>query len=253
MRTTTHSRLDKRDPGEPAGSVLVFIDESYEPFVAAAAVVVESREADRLDNDISEVFDKLSGWFHLDGLPSFEEFRRKGFHSTSNPREVRTAFAAFLAEALSFKSLIVYSDGTSRPDLSEKQRLMIVYDNLVRDVLKVYRSRPRIDFYFESAESMDIYVEKVVRRAGRAERVRCDLQVKFGTKRNPDLLATPDYVLHIFNSWRVAQGSDSLILDPLSHKSRSFRAILGSLSAARSLEGTAVVRRAIESDAQGGR
>jgi hypothetical protein len=252
MRTTADFRTDKRGPGEPEGSVLVFIDESYEPFVAAAAVVVESTEADRLDTDISAVFEKMRGWFYLDGLPSFEEFRRTGFHSTSNPIEVRTAFVAFLAEVLSFKSLIVYSDGTSRPDLSKKQRLMIVYDNLVRDVLRAYRSRPRILFHFESAQSMDLYVEKVVRRAGRAEHIRSDVRVKFGTKRHPDLLATPDYVLHIFNRWRVTQGADSLILDPLSHESRSFRAILGSLSSARSLEGAAVVRRTIEADVQDG-
>lgn len=252
MRTTADFSTDEPGPVDPEGSVLVFVDESYDPLVAAAAVVVESTEADRLDTDISEAFEKMRGWFYLEGLPSFEEFRRTGFHSTSNPIEVRTAFVAFLAEVLSFKSLIVYSDGTSRPDLSKKQRLMIVYDNLVRDVLRAYRSRPRIIFHFESAQSMDRYVEKVVRRAAQVERTRSDVQVRFGTKRNPDLLATPDYVLHIFNRWRVTQGADSLVLDPLSHESRSFRAILGSLSAARSLEGTAVVRRTIETDAQDG-
>ena len=70
-----------------------------------------------------------------------------------------------LHSIVDFKSLIVFSDGSKRPDLSGKQRLMVVLDRLVRDVMRAYRQRPKIVFCFESAQDMDRYVEKVVVRA----------------------------------------------------------------------------------------
>lgn len=228
----------------PDGSVFIFIDESYDPLVAAAAVAVESSDVLRLDSEIATSFDRLQNWYHLDGLSSFEDFRKHGFHAASNPLDVRLAFVAFLAEALSFKSLIVYSDRSLRPDLSDKKRLMIAFDQLVRDVIRTYRSRPKIVLCFESGQAMDPYIEKLVSRAiGAAGRKRPEVDIRFGTKRSPDLLSMPDYVLHIFNQWLTAREPTSRVLDPDEYQSRSFRAILGSISAARSLDDDRVIRR----------
>lgn len=234
-----------RGAGEPDGSVVAFLDESYEPFVAAAAVVLESGDLRRMDSDIAAVFDKVQGRYYLGGMPSFEQFRQRGFHATSDPFEVRSAFVAFLAEALNFKSMIVYSDRSKRTELSDKKRLVIVFDQLIRDVLGAYRSRPKITFYFESAQTMDKYLERLVVRAGQSlGRGAPEIEIRFGTKRRPNLLAVPDYVLHIFNQWMSTQG-DELSLNPMDHQSRSFKAILGSVSAARSLDDDHVVRRTI--------
>lgn len=247
MATVSAAGREALGETDPAGSVHVFLDESYEPYVAAAAVVVESTELLRLDGDIRAAYDKMSTWYRLDGLASFDEFRRDGFHATSDPYEVQVSFVALLAEVLSFKSLIVYSDGSTRPDLSEKKRLMVVFDNLVRDVLRAYANRPRIVLHFESAQDMDRYVEKVVLRAVKLQGRRSpDVAVRFGSKRDPDLLAIPDYVLHIFNKWRSDQPQANTVLDPRNHLSRSFKAVLGSVSMARSLEDASVIRRDLQ-------
>lgn len=232
---------------QPDGSVVVFLDESYAPFVAAGAVVVESTDVLKLDSGVTATYDKLKNWYYLGDMPSFEEFRERGFHATNDPFEVRAAFVAFLSEALNFKSLIVYSSGSVRGDLSDKQRLIIVFDQLIRDVLGAYRSRPKITFYFESAQAMDTYIERLVTRAVQSfGRGRPDIEVRFGTKRQPDLLAVPDYVLHIFNQWLSTQEGDELSLQPRDHRSRSFKAILGSVSSARSLDDGRVVRRTLQ-------
>lgn len=225
--------------------MFVFLDESFDPFVAAAAVVLESSDVRRMDSDISAAYERVQSWYHLGGMPSFEEFRHRGFHATSDPIEVRVAFVAFLAEALNFKSMIVYSDRTFRTEVSDKQRLVIVFDQLIRDVLGAYRSRPKITFYFESAQTMDKYLERLAARAVQSlGRKAPEIEVRFGTKRQPDLLAVPDYVLHIFNQWLSTQG-DELSLEPRDHQSRSFKAILGSVSMARSLDNDRVVRRTL--------
>jgi hypothetical protein len=101
---------------QPDGSVVVFLDESYAPFVAAGAVVVESTDVLKLDSGVTATYDKLKNWYYLGDMPSFEEFRERGFHATNDPFEVRAAFVAFLSEALNFKSLIVYSSGSVRGD-----------------------------------------------------------------------------------------------------------------------------------------
>lgn len=232
--------------GQPDGSVFVFLDESYAPFVAAAAVVLESDDMRRMDEDVEAIYHRVQGWYHMGGMPSFEEFRQRGFHATSDPYEVRVAFVAFLAEALNFKSLIVYSDRSLRTDMSDKKRLMVVFDQLVRDVLGAYRSRPKITFYFESAQAMDKYLERLVARAVRSFGRRVpEIEIRFGTKRQPHLLAVADYVLHIFNQWLKTQDSGAFYLKPDDHQSRSLKAILGSISMARLLDDHHVVRRTL--------
>jgi len=235
------------DLDEPDGTVFVFLDESYDPFVAAAAVVIEATDVHRLDSDITTTYERMQGWYRLGGLPSFEEFRERGFHATSDPPEVQIAFVGLLAEVLNFKSLISYSDGSARADLSEKKRLMIVFDQLLRDVLRAYKGRPKLILYFESAHGMDRYLTRLVSRVLRtSQRKRPEVEIRFGTKRDPDLLAVPDYVLYVFNRWRVTQEGGAWNLDPEKHQARSFKAILGSVSIARSLEHRDIIRRSID-------
>lgn len=239
----THQQLGV---GEPDGTVFVFLDESFSPLVAASAVVVEASDVLRMNNDIGLAFEEMRSWYRLEGTPSFDEFRARGFHATGDPHEVQLAFVGFLAEVLNFKTLIFYSDRSSRPEVSDKQRLMVIFDRLVRDVLKAYRSRPKVVFYFESAQEMDRYAERVVHRAVKSlGRRKPEIEVRFGTKRSPDLLAVPDYVLHIFNRWRVTPSGKALQLEPAEFQSRSLRAILGSISSARSLESEDVIRRTL--------
>lgn len=229
---------------EATGAVLALLDESYSPFVAAAATVIEETDADRLNAAISRVHDDVQGRFYLDGLESFLEFRERGFHATSDPFEVRIEFIAFLARALEFKSLIVYSDKTLRKDLSEKQLLMVATHRLARDIIRAYRGRPRITFLFESAHAMDPYTERVVVQAAKSLKGPTPaIDVKFGVKRQPDLLALPDYVLHVFNQWLATKSGGIGAVDPADNKSRSFKAILGSVSSARNLDNSRVIRR----------
>jgi hypothetical protein len=113
-------------------------------------------------------------------------------------------------------------------------------------VISAYRARPKIVLYFESAQGMDRYVERLVSRVLSGLEWRTPaVEVRFGTKRQPDLLAVPDYVLHIFNQWLSTQEGRELSLQPEDHRSRSFKAILGSISAARSLDDDRVVRRSL--------
>lgn len=234
----------ENDLREPEGSVLVLVDESYSPYVAAAAIVIESSEARQLNADVEALYTTWRRTFYLDGLPSFEEFRRRGFHASSDPREVRAAFVDFLADNLAFKTFIVYSDGSSMPELSEKKRLMMVLDRLLRDVLRTYHGRPRVTILFESAQELNTYFKRVAIRASAAGRRHGpEVVIEFGTKREPNLLALPDYVLHVFNQWRILQGDQPALMDPMNFESRFFRSIEGSLSVARSIDGSPVIRR----------
>lgn len=244
MECSPASQLGPATSSEPSDSVIAFLDESYDPFVAAAAAILESDDMNRLDSKLADLYRRLQNWYHLDGMPSFEEFRQRGFHATSDPLEVRLAFVAFLAESLNFKSMIVYSDRSLRPDLSDKKRLILIFDQLIGDIIRAYRSRSQISLYFESAQGMDKYVERLVaRRVASLGRKAPEIEVHFGSKKDPHLLAVADYVLHIFNQWLSTQGGQNALLDPALHQSRSFKAILGSISMARSLDVDRTFRR----------
>lgn len=229
---------------EQDGSVFAFLDESFKPFVSAAAVVVEAGDVHRLDADVTAAFEQMSGWHALRGLRSFEEFRKKGFHATNNPPEVQTAFANYLAEVTTFKSLIVYSDRTVLKDLSDKKRLMVVYDRLVRDLVRAYQRRPKVVLCFESAQELDRYVERVVIRAvDSLGRATPEVDIRFCAKRDPDLLALPDFVLYVFGKFFETADPSTLAVDPAKREARAFRTILGSVSMARSLDDGTVIRR----------
>ncbi|MBM0123430.1 hypothetical protein [Pimelobacter simplex] len=222
---------------EPDGSIFVFLDEAYAPYVAYAGVVLEASDAQRLERKIEEDFERMRGWHHLKGLPSFEKFRARGFHASENPPEIQAAFIAFLSETLNFKSMIVYSDRSERPDLSDKKRLMIVLDHLVRDILRKYRRRPKVVLYFESAQAMDPFIHRVAIRAARAEsNGKQRVEIRFGTKRDPDLLAVPDYVLRVFGKWKYSFDDLPLILDRLDHRARAVATIAGSISMAKLID-----------------
>jgi hypothetical protein len=232
---------------EPKGAVFAFLDESYEPRVAVAAVVVESDDVSRLDAGISAEFERMRGWYHLEGLASFDEFLEEGFHAASNPYEVNVTFVAFLSEVLNFKSMIAYSDRAAHQDSSPRRLLMIVLDQLLRDLFLRYRSRPKIVLYFESAGSIDRYITLLVNRTVASfERFKPTVEVRFGSKRQPDLLAVADYVLHVFGRWLSKHVDGAPVLDPSNHESRSLRAILGSVSMARSIDDGQVLRRTLK-------
>lgn len=238
---------DRHGLDEPCGSVLVFVDESYDPRVAVAGVIVEASEAPRLEAAIQRTFGELEHRHWLRGLANFEKFLRRGFHASSNPPEVRTSFVARLAELVEFKSMVIYSDGSIRPDLTAKKLQMVAVDQLAKDVIRTYASRPGITFWFESAQGLDRYVKAVVDRAARGlGRSTEEITVRFGTKRDPDLLAIPDYVLHIFNRWLQSRPSGTFAITPEDRESREIRAILGSISQARSLDNGHVIRRTHE-------
>lgn len=224
--------------------VSVFLDESFEPYVAAAAVVLEASDVQPLELQLQETFERVRRRHYMAGLPSFEEFRQRGFHASNDPLEVRNEFIGFLAEQTTFKSMIAYSDGSSGVELSKKRRLILVFDQLVRDVMRAYRSRSSITFCFESSGSIDKYVERVVELAAHSlGPKRPIVEVRFARKGQPLTLSIPDYVLHIFNSWLHEQVGETPTVSPAQHQSRSLKAVLGSISAARSLEYEQVMRR----------
>lgn len=229
----------------PRGSVCVFIDESYDPQVAAAAVSIEPSQIDDLEGQIGSLYESLAGDFQLSGLGSYEEFVESGFHATGDTLEVKMSFIRLLAHSMSFKTSIVFSDGTFRPELSKKKRLMFVFDRLMRDVFRQYKRRPRVHLVFESAGVMDQYVERVLERTRRRLRGSCPPTTwEFRSKADPFLLAVPDYVLHIFNRWYSGlPEAHPIRVDKSSANARNFAAVLGAVSEARSIEGNYVIRR----------
>lgn len=228
-------------------SVIVFVDESYKPMVAAAAVSVESGDAQRLNSIVSDAYVDICGWHQLQGLRTFDQFVRDGFHAANNPPEIYNHFVSILADTPSFKSHIVFSNRSKQPEMSDKRRLMVIFSYLVRDVVATYRNRPVVTFCFESSKGMDRYVERAVAQAvdslqGHLPRV----EVQFGTKRSPHLLSISDYVLHIFNKWWWPLQGGTAELNAAEWSTRSFRAILGSVSMARSIDDGTVVRRTLQ-------
>lgn len=235
--------------GEP--TAYVALDEAFDPYISVAGVLVESGFS-LLNDRINSLYQELCGEYYLQDLGSFESFVKHGFHATADTTEISTRFISFLSRSIDFKSYIYLSDGTSRPDLSPKRTVLILYRELVRDILKKYGKSWTVHFNFEYHQELSPFFERLVDSAKKGIRHPPKTIVSSGKKQDPPLLAVADYVLWVTNKWIEDRCSDrAKSAGPESYLARNFLAIGPSVSVVRSLERGTLTRRTLAHTPQG--
>lgn len=220
--------------------VTVLFDESTAPFISVGATVFESSypEAERR---IEALYDKMVKAFYLDDLRSYERHKKKAFHASEDPDEVRTFFIDLLSGLGPLRVFILLTNGNRRPDLGPLATVAVLYRELVRTVLESVRSADDVVLIFETHQELDDRFEAIVRAAARPVHGRYRLSVAVGKKRQPHALAVTDYAMQIFSRWHQAGQP----VDPRERSYREWRAIRGSISMVRSLEDGILVRRGL--------
>ncbi|MGW4152450.1 hypothetical protein ACWEDF_04755 [Micromonospora chersina] len=220
----------------------LYMDESgngneSQPLIVGAIEMHEDPE--EVELRIQELHRRLSARWSLDGLPSFEDFRKKGFHASSDPVEVSGPFRELMQD-LSFRAYLALTDRTdSRAGITELDKLGFMYQHLLGDLLIRHRSRPELVCHIEQNDSIRQVVANLpvnaVRRAheklGRAQTLP-QLKIVMTAKTEAMSMAVIDYIMMFVSRWMRS----GCITDPQSRDYRAFREIEPFISVLYSLE-----------------
>ena len=184
-------------------------------------------DADDVEENIRNLYRRLSAMPSLAGLPSFEEFRKHGFHSKNDPREVSAPFLE-LIRATFFRAYMVATDRTGVPGETEADQIEFMYVKLLSDLLIRHRKKTELFLYIEQNVDMRSIIERLPDSAtnqahktlGKAVPLP-QLHIEMVAKTDYMSMAIVDYVMSAVARWLRANRTTN----PEDYAYRAFREI----------------------------
>ena len=105
-------------------------------------------DADAIEKRVENLYEQLCAKSSFVGHPEYERFRRNGFHSSTDPRDVSDPFQALIAQFF-FRAYMVVTDRTGVPGETEAERIEFMYVKLLSDLLIRHRDERELLCYIE--------------------------------------------------------------------------------------------------------
>ncbi|GGX27981.1 hypothetical protein GCM10010383_68360 [Streptomyces lomondensis] len=219
----------------------LFMDESgngnpSQPLIVGAVELGD--DADDIEEKILNLYKRLFARSSLAGFLSFEEFRKKGFHSSNDPLEVSGPFLE-LMRTIFFRAYMVVTDRTSVPGDTESKRIEFMYVKLLSDLLIRHRREPELLCYIEQSEGMASIIRRLPDSVVRQAREKISkaaplprLNITMVAKRDYMSTAIVDYVMAAVSRWLLADRTTDASRRPY----RAFREIEPFISTLYSFE-----------------
>lgn len=218
------------EPHERLNTVKLFMDESGNTNTALPLIVgaVElGDDADDVEENIRNLYKRLSAMPSLAGLPSFEEFRKYGFHSKNDPLEVSTQFLDLIRTTF-FRAYMVTTNRKGVPGRTEADQIEFMYVKLLSDLLMRHRKKSELSVYIEQSADMKSIIQrlpdsatnqahKVLGKAAPLPR----LHIEMVAKTDYMSMAIVDYVMSAASRWLRANRTT----DPKDRVYRAYREI----------------------------
>lgn len=220
----------------------ILMDESgngngSQPLIVGAVELGD--DADDVEQLVRDLYKRLGTRRDLAGMPGFEEFREKGFHSATDPVEVSVPFLE-LIRSLIFRAYMVVTDRTRVPGRTELQRIEYMYVKLLSDLLIRYRNdESELICCIEQNQGLGPIVDRLpdtaTKRAyatlGKVAQLP-ELKISIVTKTECMSAAIVDYVMSAVTRW-IQDGSPA---DAGKRSTRGFRQIEPFISVLYSFE-----------------
>lgn len=220
----------------------ILMDESgngngSQPLIVGAVELGD--DADDVEQLVRDLYKRLGTRRDLAGMPGFEEFREKGFHSATDPVEVSVPFLE-LIRSLIFRAYMVVTDRTRVPGRTELQRIEYMYVKLLSDLLIRYRNdESELICCIEQNQGLGPIVDRLpdtaTKRAyatlGKVAQLP-ELKISIVTKTECMSAAIVDYVMSAVSRW-IQDGSPA---DAGKRSTRGFRQIEPFISVLYSFE-----------------
>lgn len=206
----------------------LFMDESGNgnpdlPLIVGAVELYD--DADDIEESARSLFQRLSAMSSLEGLPSFEEFRKHGFHYKNDPTEIKAPFLD-LIRTTSFRAYMVVTDRTGVPGNTESEQIEFMYVKLLSDLLLRHRNQAQLLAYIEQSPDMRSIIQRLPvsvteqahKTLGKAETLP-KLNIEMVTKTDYMSMAIVDYVMATVAKWL----RENRTTDPGKWQYRAFR------------------------------
>lgn len=215
--------------------------------VGAIATDVDAAD---VENEIRHLYQELSARRSLSGLPSFEEFRKNGFHAKNDPFEISIPFLELIQKSIGFKAYVYFTDRSNHSNSPEPDQIEHLYSILVADNLIRYRFHSEVYCLIEENSELRDLVRKLPSLATKmaAERLGRNislppLHVKMIKKSDAMSLAIIDYIMMAISRW-IRKGYTRDVKD---RDYRYFREIQPTLSLLYSVEQGMLLNRKVHS------
>lgn len=205
----------------------LFMDESGNgnpdlPLIVGAVELYD--DADDVEENTRSLYRRLSAMSSLEGLPSFEEFCKHGFHYKNDPQEIKAPFLD-LIRTTSFRAYMVVTDRTGVSG-TESEQIEFMYVKLLSDLLMRHRKKAELLVYIEQSAEMKSIIQRLPRSAteqahktlGKAEPLP-KLNIEMVTKTDYMSMAMVDYVMGTVAKWL----RENRTTDPTKWQYRAFR------------------------------
>jgi hypothetical protein len=222
--------------------VKILMDESgngngSQPLIVGAVELGD--DADDVEQLVRDLYKRLGTRRDLAGMPGFEEFREKGFHSATDPVEVSVPFLE-LIRSLIFRAYMVVTDRTRVPGRTELQQIEYMYVKLLSDLLIRYRNdESELICCIEQNQGLGPIVDRLPDTATKRAHATLgkvaqlpELKISIVTKTECMSAAIVDYVMSAVTRW-IQDGSPA---DAGKRSTRGFRQIEPFISVLYSFE-----------------
>lgn len=195
-------------------------------------------DADAVEQQIRQLQSRLLASRSFAGHPKFENFRKHGFHSSSDPEDVSGPFLE-LTRNLFYRTYMLVTDRTSVPGKTEADRVEFMYGELLGDLLLRHRAQDEVQCVVEQSTGMSAIIGRLpsaaeacaARKVGKRTPVP-RLRITQANKGDYLSMALIDYVMAATSRWLKANRPT----DPRGWPYRSFREHETSISVLYSFE-----------------
>jgi hypothetical protein len=195
-------------------------------------------DAGEIEENIRALYKRLSAMNSLDGLPSFEEFRKHGFHSKNDPLEVSTPFLDLMRTTF-FSAYMVVTDRTGVPGKTEAEKIEYMYVKLLSDLLIKHRKETELFVYIEQSADMRSIIQRLAGKATKQANATLGktaslpkVNIEMAPKMDYMSMAIIDYAMSAVARWLRKDRTT----DPRDREYRAFREIEPSVSVIYSFE-----------------
>ncbi|MFF5055378.1 hypothetical protein ACFY1S_19585 [Micromonospora sp. NPDC000663] len=228
-------------PNGRLDAVRLVMDESgngntSQPLIVGAVELGD--DADDVEQQVRDLYKRLCAKRSFVGHPGFDEFRKNGFHSATDPLEVSGPFLE-LMRVLFFRAYIVVTDRTAVPGNTEAERIEFMYVKLLSDLLIRHRDKPELLCMIEQSEGMGATIRRLPgSTTSRAHKTLGkvaplpELKIVMVAKADYMSVAIIDYIMSAVARWLQAKRPVS----PKDWPYRAFREIEPSISLLYSFE-----------------
>lgn len=211
------------------GTDFAVLDESgngnQDQLLIVGLALLESLE--RTEEAVRDLYSEFADSYHLEGHQGLIQFVANGPHASEDPLEIQIAMNELVSQLPGCRILMSFSDRSAMPELSEEDRLIVLYRDLLSTAVRYFR-REKAELHFESnSRSLDSLfpriVERVAWRYAREAPDRHRVEVTTVIDRKGELLALSviDYAMITFSRWYSAGQP----MDPQNALYRNYRAI----------------------------